>query len=84
MLPATALGTDSYQVKAVLECPGSAGNSGGLDVVGGHAAEQQVAERLPGPGRRFAGGESLGMGNFSFLFETPDGFLRYLKQVVRS
>jgi pSer/pThr/pTyr-binding forkhead associated (FHA) protein len=29
------------------------------------------------------GGESLTMGNFSFLFHTPDGFLKYLKQVVK-
>ena len=29
------------------------------------------------------GGESLTMGNFSFLFHTGDGFLAYLKRVVR-
>jgi len=29
------------------------------------------------------GGESLTMGNFSFLFQTADGFLRYLKHVVK-
>ena len=29
------------------------------------------------------GGESLGMGNFSFLYQTADGFLAYLKHVVK-
>jgi hypothetical protein len=29
------------------------------------------------------GGETLTMGNFSFLFHTADGFLAYLKRVVR-
>jgi pSer/pThr/pTyr-binding forkhead associated (FHA) protein len=29
------------------------------------------------------GGESLTMGKFTFLFQTPDGFLAYLKQVVQ-
>lgn len=29
------------------------------------------------------GGESLIVGNFSFLFHTPDGFIAYLKRIVR-
>ena len=29
------------------------------------------------------GGESLTMGNFSFLFHTADGFIMYLKRVVK-
>ena len=29
------------------------------------------------------GGETLTMGNFSFLFHTADGFLMYLKRVVK-
>jgi hypothetical protein len=29
------------------------------------------------------GGETLAMGNFSFLFQTPNGFLAYLKRVVK-
>jgi len=29
------------------------------------------------------GGESLSMGNFSFLFQTPAGFVAYLKRVVK-
>jgi hypothetical protein len=29
------------------------------------------------------GGETLGMGNFSFLFHTPDGFVAYLGRVVK-
>lgn len=29
------------------------------------------------------GGESIGIGNFSFLFHTPDGFVNYLKRVVK-
>jgi pSer/pThr/pTyr-binding forkhead associated (FHA) protein len=37
------------------------------------------------PNERYVlrGGESIGMGNFSFLFHTPDGFLNYLKRVVK-
>jgi hypothetical protein len=29
------------------------------------------------------GGEKLGMGNFSFVFHTPDTFIAYLKNVVK-
>jgi hypothetical protein len=29
------------------------------------------------------GGETLSMGNFSFLYHTPDGFVAYLKRVVK-
>jgi len=29
------------------------------------------------------GGEKIDTGNFSFLFQTPDGFVAYLKRVVK-
>jgi hypothetical protein len=37
----------------------------------------------PGKSVVLSGGETLGMGNFSFLFHTPNGFLAYLKRVVK-
>jgi hypothetical protein len=44
-----------------------------------------VGEVHLAPNRPFVlkGGESLTMGNFSFLFHTADGFLAYLKRVVK-
>jgi pSer/pThr/pTyr-binding forkhead associated (FHA) protein len=38
---------------------------------------------VPQKPHRLKGGESLTMGNFSFAFHTADGFLEYLKRVVK-
>jgi hypothetical protein len=40
-------------------------------------------ELVPNKPVVLAGGESLSMGNFSFLFHTADGFVAYLKRVVK-
>jgi len=42
--------------------------------------EVQLAPNKPHP---LKGGETLTMGNFSFLFHTADGFIAYLKRVVK-
>jgi len=34
--------------------------------------------------RTLEGGEKIDTGNFSYLFHTPEGFLEYLKRVVKS
>jgi hypothetical protein len=45
----------------------------------------EIGEVELSPNKPFVlkGGETLTMGNFSFLFHTPDGFLMYLKRVVK-
>jgi hypothetical protein len=40
-------------------------------------------ELAPNKPHVLKGGETLTMGNFSFLFHTADGFLMYLKRVVK-
>jgi hypothetical protein len=44
-----------------------------------------IGEVKLAPNKAFVlkGGETLTMGNFSFLFHTADGFLMYLKRVVK-
>jgi hypothetical protein len=42
--------------------------------------EVQLAPNKP---HTLKGGETLTMGNFSFLFHTADGFIAYLKRVVK-
>jgi hypothetical protein len=41
------------------------------------------AELAANAPRALAGGEKIDTGNFSFLFQTPDGFVAYLKRVVK-
>jgi hypothetical protein len=41
-------------------------------------AELEVGKTYP-----LKGGETIGAGNFTFLYLTPDGFLGYLKKVVK-
>jgi pSer/pThr/pTyr-binding forkhead associated (FHA) protein len=59
---------------------------GGLTITDcGSTNGTSVGEVQLAPNKPFVlkGGESLTMGNFSLLFHTPDGFLAYLKRVVK-
>jgi pSer/pThr/pTyr-binding forkhead associated (FHA) protein len=56
----------------VMDC----GSTNGTSVDGA-----PLAAHAPRPLR---GGEKLTTGNFSFLFHTPEGFIEYLKRVVKA